>query len=136
MLVSLPPCGQARLSRPAALAVCTAAGVACLWLLVRLAWLLVPQRDETAVTAPADTPAAVVPAQSVAKWHLFGNPQSVLLAQTARAPATALKLTLRGTLALPEATQGMAMIEDEHGGERAYKVGEDVADGVKLTQVY
>jgi general secretion pathway protein C len=136
MLTSLSPFDQARLSRLAALGVCVAAAVACLWLLVRLAWLLVPQSDEAAIQAPADTPSAVAPAQSVAKWHLFGNAQSVMLAQAARAPATSLKLTLRGTLALPEADQGMAMIEDEHGGERAFKVGEDVADGVKLTQVY
>jgi general secretion pathway protein C len=136
MLTTLSPFDQARLSRLAALAVCVAAGVICLWLVVRLAWLLVPQSDEAAVPASADTPSAVAPAQSVAKWHLFGNPQSVMLAQTARAPATMLKLTLRGTLALPEADQGIAMIEDEHGGERAFRVGEDVADGVKLTQVY
>jgi general secretion pathway protein C len=110
--------------------------VACLWLLVRLAWLLVPQSDDATVPPPADTPSAAAPVQSVAKWHLFGNPQSVVLAQAARAPATSLRLTLRGTLALPEADQGIAMIEDEHGGERAFKVGEDVADSVKLTQVY
>ncbi len=76
-------------------------------------------------------------AQSVAKWHLFGNAQITNLAQLARnAPATTLKLTLRGTLALPDARLGMAMIEDEHGSEHGYNVGDEVAGGAKLAEVY
>lgn len=135
MLSSLSTVDHTRVSRLAALAVCIIAAAICLWLLVRLAWLLVPQEDEIAAPPPAALTNAP-PAQSVAKWHLFGNPQNVLLAQAARAPATTLKLTLRGTLALPEANQGIAMIEDEHGNERAYKVGEEVAGGAKLGEVY
>jgi len=135
MLASLSAAEQARASRLAALIVCGVAAAVCLWLLVRLAWLLVPQDDEAAAAPAAATP-AVAPAQSVAKWHLFGNPQSVRLAQATHAPATTLKLTLRGTLALAEAKLGIAMIEDEHGLERAYKVGEDVGDGAKLVEVY
>jgi general secretion pathway protein C len=137
MLSSLSTADQARLSRSAALAVCIIAGAICLWLLVRLAWLLVPQADTATATAPTYAPtSSAQPVQSVAKWHLFGNPQSVLQAQAARAPTTTLKLTLRGTLAMPDAQQGIAMIEDEHGSEGAYKVGEEVASGVKLTEVY
>ena len=135
MLASLSAADQARASRLAALGVCIVAGAICLWLLVRLAWLLVPQDDE-AGAAPAAAIVAVPPAQSVAKWHLFGNPQSVMLAQAAHAPTTTLKLTLRGTLALADAKQGIAMIEDEHGVEHAYKVGEDVGDGAKLAEVH
>jgi len=44
-------------------------------------------------------------------------------------------LTLRGTLALADVQAGIAMIEDEHGAERAYRVGEEVA-GAKLAEVY
>jgi len=135
MLSSFSTADQARASRLAALGVCILAGAICLWLLVRLAWLLVPQEDDVAAAPPAAA-ANAPPAQSVAKWHLFGNPQNVLLAQAMRAPATTLKLTLRGTLALPEPNQGIAMIEDEHGSERAYKVGEDVAGVAKLSEVY
>jgi general secretion pathway protein C len=136
MLTSLSPIEHARASRLAALAVCAIAGAICLWLLVRMAWLLLPQEDEPATAAPTAAQASAPPPQSVAKWHLFGNPQNVLLAQTARAPATTLKLTLRGTLALPDAKQGIAMIEDEHGSERAYQVGEEVASGARLSEVY
>jgi general secretion pathway protein C len=135
MLSSFSTADQARASRLAALAVCIFAGAICLWLLVRLAWLLVPQEDDVAAAPPAAA-ANAPPAQSVAKWHLFGNPQNVLVAQAMHAPATTLRLTLRGTLALPEPNQGIAMIEDEHGSERAYKVGEDVAGVAKLSEVY
>lgn len=135
MLSSFSTAEHARLSRLAALATCGIAAILCVWLLVRLAWLLVPQDGDATTAAPALVPSTVLPAQSVAKWHLFGNSQGGLLAQAARAPATTLKLTLRGTLALADAQQGIAMIEDEHGAERAYRVGEDVA-GAKLAEVY
>jgi general secretion pathway protein C len=80
---------------------------------------------------------AAVPVQSVGKWHLFGNPQTIAVLQQMRnAPATTLKLTLRGTLAMDDAHDGIAMIEDEHGGERAYKVGEVVGSNAKLAAVY
>jgi len=136
MLDSLTNADQTRLSRIAALAACAAAGLVGLWALVHLAWLLVPQGDERALPV-VSRPAASAPAPSVAKWHLFGNPQNPMLAQVARsAPATTLKLSLRGTLALADPKQGMAVIADEHGSDRAYKVGDDVAAGARLTEVY
>jgi len=135
MLSSLSTADHARLSRLAALTAFIVAGAVCLWLLVKLTWLMVPS-DELASTTPSAAPAATAPPQSVAKWHLFGNPQSVALVQAAHASATTLRLTLRGTLALADAKQGIAMIEDEHGSERAYRVGEDVADSARLAEVY
>jgi len=135
MLSSFSTAEQARLSRLAALAVCLGAGALCLWLLVLLAWLFVAQSDEIAAPPSPTAASGAPPAPSVAKWHLFGNPQGVSLAQAVRAPATTLKLTLRGTLALPDASQGIAMIEDEHGAENAYKVGDEVA-GAKVAEVY
>jgi len=136
MLSSFSPAAHPRLSRFTALATCSIAVIVCVWLLARLAWVLVPQGDDATSAAPAVAPAATTPpAQSVAKWHLFGNAQGVLLAQTTRASATTLKLTLRGTLALADAQAGIAMIEDEHGAERAYRVGDEVA-GAKLAEVY
>ena len=136
MLNTFSSVDHARASRLAALVVCGLAGLICLWLLVRLAWLLVPQSDD--VVAPTPVAAAPVsPVQSVGKWHLFGNPQTIAVLQQLRnAPATTLKLTLRGTLAMDDAHDGIAMIEDEHGGERAYKVGDVVGSNTKLAQVY
>lgn len=137
MPVSLIHADSARTSRLAALAVCAAAGLLCLWLLVKLAWLLVPQADGGVTSAPVAATPAPAPMQSVGKWHLFGNPQTIaVLQQMHNAPATTLKLTLRGTLAMDDPNDGIAMIADEHGGERAYKVGEAVGDNAKLTAVY
>lgn len=136
MLNSLTHFEPARLSRPVALSMCVLAGIACLWLLVRLGWLVLAPTDDNALPPPQAAAAAAVPAQSLAKWHLFGNPQTVNLAQMRNAPATTLKLILRGTLALPDPKQGMAVIADEHGSERAYSIGDDVTDGAKLAEVY
>lgn len=137
MLAALTHADHARASRLAALSVCAVAGLLCLWLLVKLAWLLVPQGDSGVASAPVATAPASAPLQSVGKWHLFGNPQTIAVLQQMRnAPATTLKLTLRGTLAMDDPDDGIAMIADEHGGERAYKVGEAVGDNAKLVQVY
>lgn len=137
MLASLTNANRARSSRLAALGACAAAALACLWLLVRLTWLLVPQGDVASASTPVASTPAAVPVQSVGKWHLFGNPQTIAVLQQMRnAPATTLKLTLRGTLAMDDAHEGIAMIEDEHGGERAYKVGEVVGSNAKLVAVY
>ncbi|MDE1886396.1 MAG: hypothetical protein KGH92_10890 [Xanthomonadaceae bacterium] len=137
MLASLTHADHARASRLSALVACAVAAVICLWLLVRLAWLLVPQGDDAVASAPVAAAPAAIPVQSVGKWHLFGNPQMIAVMQQMRtAPATTLKLTLRGTLAVPDPQDGIAMIEDEHGGERAYKVGEAVGADAKLAAVY
>ncbi len=137
MLNPLTHADNERLSRLAALMVAAIAAALCLWLLVRLLWLALPHADVAGdLAAAAPRPVAAATAQSIAKWHLFGNPQSVNLAQFARnAPATTLKLALRGTLALADPKQGIAMIADEQGNERSYNVGDDVA-GAKLTEVY
>src|SRR6185312_10640058 len=138
MLNSLTATDHERLARGAALSVCAAAALLVLWTLVRLAWLLLPHADviDTGAAAPLAT-AAAAPVQSIAKWHLFGNPQAVNLAQLARnAPTTLLKLTLRGTLALPDPKQGIAVIADEQGHELSYNVGDDIVPGVKLVEVH
>lgn len=137
MLASLSSADHARVSRLAALVACALAALICLWLLVRLTWLLLPQGDDAVVSVPATSMPTAAPVQTVGKWHLFGNPQTVALMQQMRnAPATTLKLTLRGTLAMDDAHTGIAMIEDEHGGERAYRVGDAVGANAKLAAVY
>ena len=137
MLNALSNADQARVSRLAALAVAALAALICVWAIVKIAWLAVPQSDDAATLRQTVPAAASAPPTSIAKWHLFGNPQNIVSAQIARnAPATTLKLTLRGTLSLADPTQGMAMIADEHGTESAYKVGEDVTDRAKLAEVY
>ena len=127
---------QARVSRLSAIAVAAVAALICLWAIVKIAWLAVPQSNDVASVTAAPATASAPPV-SIAKWHLFGKPQSVALAQLARnAPATTLKLTLRGTLSLPDPKQGIAMIADDHGAESAYKVGEEITDRTTLAEVY
>jgi general secretion pathway protein C len=137
MLNPLITTDHERLSRGAARAACAAGALVCVWMLARLLWLALPHADSGVELAAPAAPAAVPPVLSIAKWHLFGNPQSVNLATIARStPATALRLTLRGTLAMPDTTQGIAMIADEQGHERGYNVGDDVAANVKLVEVF
>jgi general secretion pathway protein C len=130
--------GTERASRLAALAVCVVAVLIGLWLLVRLVWLLVPRSDNAASIEPAAlgiTPATA--AGSIAQWHIFGNSQSIdLAARALNAPRTALKLTLRGTLALVDPKEGIAMIADEQNVERSYKIGDSVGGSAKLAEVY
>jgi general secretion pathway protein C len=138
MLNSMSSGDHERLSRLAALGACAAAAVLCLYLLVRIVWLLLPRGD---ATDPGAAPAAQAPASatvSVAKWHLFGNPQGIPSATPASSLATVLKLGLRGTLALadPKDERALAIIANEQGVETSYRIGVDVAAGARLTEVY
>lgn len=121
----------------AALASCAVLGALAVWLLVRLIWLLVPRGD----SAFGDASARVgigdqgpAPAQSIAKWHLFGN--TPIVGSGPGAPATTLAMILRGTLADRDPASGIAVIGDGERGERAFRAGENVAAGVKLARVY
>ncbi|HZP66149.1 MAG TPA: type II secretion system protein N [Rudaea sp.] len=136
MLNSTSNADALRLSRLGALAVSAAAAATCVWLLVRLVWLLLPHVDVVLAPAPPVSSEPAAAAQSIAKWHLFGNPQSVPVVLARNAPATTLKLMLRGTFALADPKQGIAIVADEQGAEHAYRVGDDVGGGAKLTEVY
>ena len=121
----------------AALASAALLGALAIWLLVRLIWLLIPRGD-----AALDVAAARVggdngpaPAQSAAKWHLFGN-TPLRPGSGPGSPATTLAMVLRGTLADGDPASGIAVISDGEGGERAYRAGENIAGGVKLARVY
>ena len=138
MLNSMSSGDHERLSRLAALGACAAAAALCLYLLVRIVWLLLPRGD---ATGPGATTAAQAPASatvSVAKWHLFGNPQGIASATPASSLATVLKLGLRGTLALadPKDERALAIIANEQGVETSYRIGADVAAGARLIEVY
>jgi general secretion pathway protein C len=122
----------------AALASCAVLGALALWLLVRLIWLLVPRSDaalDGAVARIGSGDGGPVPAQSVAKWHLFGN-TPVRAGSGPGSPATTLAMILRGTLADHDPASGIAVISDGERGERAYRAGEEIASGVKLARVY
>jgi len=127
-----------RVSLLGGMLVCGLLALACVWLAVKMLWLLVPSGGD----ADANVPIATVPAPSgkaavsVSKWHLFGN-AGLTTAELARsAPATTLQLQLRGTLAEADPRAGMAVIADAVTGERAYRVGDALPGGASLDGVY
>lgn len=111
-------------------------GLILLWLLARTFWLLVPG-DDGLTTGPLRSAVvtSTTPGVSVSKWHLFGNaPQQAAMLRNA--PETSLSLSLRGTLADANPGSGIAVIADAQGVERAWRVGDEIATGVVLDEVY
>jgi general secretion pathway protein C len=138
MPLSLSGIDRSRYAEPAAALCCAVLAALALWLLVRLLWSLVPRGDAAFASAPvrADAAAAgTLPAQSIARWHLFGN-SPLRSGAGAGAPATTLSLILRGTLAENDPKSGIALIADPQNGERAIRVGEEVVPGARLSAVY
>lgn len=138
MLKSLISTDDERASRFGALAVTVIGVVACLYFAVRLVWLLIP-RHEVAAPLPSGASAPAAGENlSVAKWHLFGNPQGSAAPAPASNLATVLKLGLRGTLALPDPKdeRAIAIIANEQGNETSYRIGAEIAPGARLSEVY
>ncbi|MEZ5461148.1 type II secretion system protein N [Dokdonella sp.] len=125
-----------RLSERAAWLSCVALALILVWMLARTFWLLVPGDDGLAGGAPRElSVASSAPTISIGKWHLFGNAPQQLNARK-NAPETTLSLSLRGTLADADPRTGIAVITDEQGAERAWRVGEEITPGVTLEEVY
>jgi general secretion pathway protein C len=117
-----------------------AAAALLLWVAVRLFWLLLAGPD-----LPPPPPVALDglrsanrSSASISQWHLFGSAGAGfdprLLAN--EAPETALRLTLRGTLSEHAADGGIAIIADEHGVERGYRVGDALPGDARLEAIY
>jgi general secretion pathway protein C len=127
-----------RASRFGALGVAALSALTGLWIAVKLLWLLLGS-GAGIDTAPAPMTAGASPAGpivSIAKWHLFGNGE-VFRAEAARnSPKTQLRLSLHGTLAEADPKTGMAMIADDTGAERAYRVGDLLPGGATLDEIY
>lgn len=110
--------------------------VAIVWFCVRIALALWPRGDAAANVTPARLPeaSANTPTVSVSRWHLFGNAGAGASNQRAL-PASTLALSLRGTVADRDPTNGVAVIGDGQN-ERAYRVGDEIDAGVSLVEVY
>lgn len=138
MALSFSGTDRNRYAEPAAALCCAVLAAIALWLLVRLVWSLVPRGDAAFDTAPLRSDALVsgaVPAQSVARWHLFGN-TPLRPGAGPGAPSTTLSLILRGTLAENDPKAGIALLSDPQNGERALRVGDEVAPGARIAGVY
>lgn len=113
----------------------------CIWQLVNLLWLVLAGPDAPAGTVPAGVLADATPASAgqLSKWHLFGDAQGgnvdlAALAQS-RLQETALKLTLRGTFNESRPEGGVAIIADEAGVDRSYRVGDTLPGDAKLEEI-
>ena len=119
-----------------------AALAAAVWLaaaLARLLWLVLSGPAlPVSGGLPSGSPsvgAAASPPAPLAQWHLFGDAAPPVAADV-QAPETALRLFLRGTLNADVEGQGIAIIADAEGGERAYRVGDALPGGAELTAVH
>ena len=78
--------------------------------------------------------------KALANYHLFGKADAPVKAVKApvekKIKQTNLKLTLKGTMARSDPKGGIAMISAERGKEKAYLVGESVAEVADLYEVY
>jgi general secretion pathway protein C len=132
----VPEVDRDRAAGRAALAACAVLGALAVWLVVRLVSLLVPRGDAAldASAARVGATAGTAPAQSIAKWHLFGNTPGATSGSSAIASTSGM--ILRGTLADQDPAAGIAVISGGSDGERAYRTGETIAGGVKVARVY
>lgn len=134
----VPEVDRDRAAGRAALAACVVLGALALWLFVRLVGLLVPRSDSAldASAARVAVGSGSAPAQSISKWHLFGNTPGA--ASGANASVSTTGMVLRGTLADRDPAAGIAVISGGggDGSERAFRAGEAIAGGIKLGRVY
>lgn len=112
----------------------------CLWLAIRLVATVLDRGTEAdPATLPAvDLALLATPQESLAGWHLFG---SALGARDPRqqaelAPETSQALVLVGVLAQADPATGIAMIADDSGDQRAYRVGQSLPGGSALRGVF
>lgn len=124
---------------PARLAL-AGAFVFCAWKAVGLFWLMLAGPDLPAPGPATALPAGDAPAArgQIAKWHLFGDAQGIVdlatLAQS-KMQETALKLALRGTFNETRPEGGIAIIADEQGVDRSYRVGDMLPGDARLEQI-
>ena len=125
-----------RRSEWVAKAACVVLAALIVGLLARLFWAFVPGGDDASMAPPRTAALAASPvAVAISKWHLFGA-ASTRAVSNRDAPTTTLALRLRGTLADADPRAGIAVIADDVGNERAWRVGEQVVPGVVLDEVH
>lgn len=127
---------RGRYAETAAWACCVVFGALALWLLARLVWQLLPQAEPARAggALPAAAVLATASSRSIASWHLFG--ETPRRAGAGAEAASTLSLILRGTVAESDPKAGLAVVAGTDGGERAFRVGEDVVPGVRLVAVH
>ncbi len=118
------------------------------WQLASIIWLLMPgsSAGDPIVATPAQVNAATSPAsranvQAIANAHIFGTASTGPVTQ---APAiidddlaeTRQNLSLKGTIASIQPTEGLAIIADSRNEEKVYGIRDTVIPGTTLHAVY
>jgi general secretion pathway protein C len=128
---NLSPAASGRL----ALLTSTVLAIVAVWLLVRMAWLLLAGPDVESAPVPA-VPRAVqtsVAGNGSFDWDLFGRSRQAAAPTPVVAPASRSDLRLRGVMSQPRG--GYAIIADGQGREEVYRVGDELPDGSHLESI-
>lgn len=120
--------------------------VLVLYSLANLTWLLIPQPTLHAYQA-INTPQKLavqthVKAQAakISDWHLFGKAQAITLAQnpiikTDNLKDTNLDLTLKGITYSAHEKESFAIIADNQGNEKNYKINDTLPGNAKIEKI-
>ena len=117
--------------------------IAAAYKLAEVTWLLMPAGElaPNIVVAPAPSAArsaAPLDLEPVLGAHLFGEASATpapVVQQVEDAPETRLSLKLRGIIAGDDPSGGLAIVADNRGEEKLYKVGDAVPGGAKVHEV-
>ena len=116
------------------------------WQLSQLTWLLVPE-PATEIGSPlprsSALPATQAPARDysrIAQWHLMGKADAAPETRPepsvpVDAPETRLNLVLRGVLASGSKALARAIIAEDRGEEKMYKVGDRLPGNAELVEI-
>lgn len=99
----------------------------------------IPQLEKaTRMPSAGATPAPFKQANStdVASLHLFGLPGQAVATNTLPAAETSLNLVLRGVLMVDDKNERRAYIADENGSDKAYRIGDELASGAVVHDIY
>ena len=102
------------------------------WLLVRMAWLIVagPEVESAPVPPVPRATQTTVSGNGSFNWDLFGRSRSAPAPTPVVAPASQSDLRLRGVMSRPQG--GYAIIADGQGREEVYRVGDELPGGARL----
>ena len=114
----------------------------------QLIWALVPGPDPKAPAPVVNTSsggssptsqAGIIDVEGLVKAHLFGEGKDEpepAVTQVVDAPDTRLSLKLNGVIAHDIAEQAFALIADNRGEEKIYRINDPVPGGVKLHSIF
>jgi len=114
------------------------------WSTARLTWTFIPAPVSDNMVLPSRNQGAAIQQtqtadlRSVSRLHLFGKAEVTILTKGApiQAPETHLRLILRGVYASNDDADALAIIAEQGKKDTSYRIGDAVAGGAKLHQVY